>query len=123
MKIQGITIGFLNTAFENNNKDELIAANILHKLVLNFCNRSPNVSLEDSFAHNIVSSIFEAVFHSDALLSYQWANGHLQGSDKCKPDYIVFISHSQDRYDLAISELKAPTNKRALQPYGIPDMP
>ncbi|KAL0136141.1 hypothetical protein V8B55DRAFT_1553453 [Mucor lusitanicus] len=38
-------------------------------------------SLEDSFAHNIVSSIFEAVFQSDALLSYQWANGYLQGND------------------------------------------
>lgn len=71
MKIQGITIGFFNTAFENNNRDELIAANVLHKLVLNFCNRSPNVSLEDSFAHNLVSSIFEAVFQFDALLSYQ----------------------------------------------------
>ncbi|OAD07292.1 hypothetical protein MUCCIDRAFT_107896 [Mucor lusitanicus CBS 277.49] len=26
-------------------------------------------------------SIFEAVFQSDALLSYQWANGYLQGND------------------------------------------
>ncbi|CEP11522.1 hypothetical protein [Parasitella parasitica] len=82
MKIQGITIGFLNTAFENNNKDKLIAANILRKLALNFCNRSPHMSVEDPFTHNIVSSIFEAVFQSDALLSYQCANGYLQGSDK-----------------------------------------
>lgn len=89
IKIQGITIEFLNTAYSNNNKEELIAANILHNLhveytwlyknlyfykkrAVKFCNRAPDVTLEDSFAHNIVSSIFEAVFQFDSLLSYQW---------------------------------------------------
>lgn len=49
------------------------------------------MSLEDSLARNISSSIFEAVFQSDALLFYQWVNGYLKGSEKYKPDYIVFI--------------------------------
>ncbi|CAO3609692.1 unnamed protein product [Mucor fragilis] len=104
VKIQRITIGYLNASLENNNKYELIAANILHKLTLDFCNRSPDMNLEDSFAHNIVSSIFEAVFESDALLSFQWTNGYLQGSDK----YII-----DEEYDVevVIIEVSVPNRK------------
>lgn len=44
--------------------------------------------------------------HVLITFSYR-ANGYLKDSDK----YIVFVSHSQDCCDLAISELKAPINK------------
>jgi len=49
--------------------------------------------------------------HTCANHFFYRANGYLKDSDKFKPDYIVFVSHSQDRYDLAISEIKAPINK------------
>jgi hypothetical protein len=36
MKIQGATIGYLKEAYGNDSKEELIAANILHKLYVNY---------------------------------------------------------------------------------------
>jgi len=45
------------------------------------------------------------------ILFFYRENGYLKDSDKYKPAYVVFVSHSQDRYDLAISEIKAPVNK------------
>jgi len=36
VRIQGITINFLNTAYSYNNKEELIAANILHSLYVEY---------------------------------------------------------------------------------------
>lgn len=49
--------------------------------------------------------------HTCANHFFYRANGYLKDSDKFKPDYIVFVSHSQDRYDLDISKIKAPINK------------
>ncbi|KAI7847469.1 hypothetical protein BDC45DRAFT_562282 [Circinella umbellata] len=117
--IQETTLPFLNDARANNNKIEMIAANTLHRLALNFCYGAPDVKLEDSFVHNIVSVVFESVFHSDLLLSHQWANGCLAGTKRkvasslgtlFKPDFVVFMQHRQDRYGLAVSEIKSPCN-------------
>ncbi|KAF7721466.1 hypothetical protein EC973_004645 [Apophysomyces ossiformis] len=86
--IQDITIPFLEKARKGKDKLEIIAANVLHRLALNFSNGSPEIKLEDSFVHSIVSVVFEAIFQADPLLSYQ-----------CR-----------DRYDLAVSEVKPPSN-------------
>jgi hypothetical protein len=51
------------------------------------------------------------VLNYPSFFFFYRANGYLKNSDRYKPDYIVFVSHSQNRYDLAISELKAPINK------------
>lgn len=39
------------------------------------------------------------------------ANGSLMGSDKYKPDFVIFVNHSQDRYDVGVSEIKSPHRK------------
>ncbi|KAG1439618.1 hypothetical protein G6F56_012234 [Rhizopus delemar] len=54
-------------------------------------NRTPNIKLEDSYVHAIISIILESVFQPDPIWSYQWANG-------------------KERYDLLISEVKPPSN-------------
>ncbi|KAG2219619.1 hypothetical protein INT45_011344 [Circinella minor] len=112
-----ITLPFLVEARQSQDKVETIAAHVLYRLALNFSNGLPNVQLEDSFVHHIVSVIFESIFQSDQLLEYQWANGKLGGKRKSgdddnnyKPDFVVFVSHRNDRYDIAVSEVKPPSN-------------
>ncbi|KAI7854488.1 hypothetical protein BDC45DRAFT_535502 [Circinella umbellata] len=104
-------------ARQSQDKVETIAANLLHYLALNLSNGAPNVQLEDSFVHHIVSVIFESVFQSDKLLKYQWANGKLDGKRKSgdddnnfKADFVVFVSYRNDRYDIAVSEVKPRLN-------------
>ncbi|KAG2219614.1 hypothetical protein INT45_011339 [Circinella minor] len=118
--IQDITLPFLVEARQNQDKTETIAANILHRLALIFSNGALNVRLEDALVHNIVSVIFESIFQSDQLLEYQWANGKLGGKRKSgdddnnyKPDFVVFVSHRNDRYDIAVSEVKPPSNSNS----------
>ncbi|KAI8890581.1 hypothetical protein K501DRAFT_168684 [Backusella circina FSU 941] len=109
-EIQTVTIQFLAAAQENKDKMELIAANILHRLALIMTDNPPNNNVEDSYAHNIISALFDSVFRSDPILSYQWANGFLRKSSQYKPDFVVFVQHSKDRYDIGVSEIKSPSN-------------
>ncbi|KAI7854485.1 hypothetical protein BDC45DRAFT_535497 [Circinella umbellata] len=112
IKIRKLTTVQIVEARQSQDKVETIAANLLHYLALNLSNGAPNVQLEDSFVHHIVSVIFESVFQSDKLLKYQWANGKLGGkrkrSDdddaKFKPGFVVFVSHQND-YNTAPSEV------------------
>ncbi|KAI8645724.1 hypothetical protein BD408DRAFT_429425 [Parasitella parasitica] len=109
LEIQTITIKFLAMAQESKDKLELIAANILHRLALIMIDNPPNNNVEDSYAHNIISALFDSVFRSDPILSCQWANGFLHGSSQYKPDFVVFVKHSKDRYDIGVSEIKPPS--------------
>lgn len=34
----------------------------------------------------------------------------LRGSSQYKPDFVVFLQHSKDRYDIGVPEIKPPSN-------------
>ncbi|CAO3610145.1 unnamed protein product [Mucor hiemalis] len=108
--MQRLTVPFLTEAIKLDDNVLMIFSTIIYKITLNMSNRTPNIKLEDSYVHAIISIILESVFQPDPIWSYQWANGYLNESSIYKPDFLLFVNHSKERYNLLISEVKPPSN-------------
>ncbi|KAI9278244.1 hypothetical protein BDA99DRAFT_531014 [Phascolomyces articulosus] len=100
-------------------------SSIINNMAMSFWKGPPYVKLDDSYVHSVVSVIFKSVFQSDPVLSYQCyisrANGRSGGDNNkhktidndgpsAKTDFVMFMVHSQSRADLAVSEVKSPSN-------------
>ncbi|KAI7848597.1 hypothetical protein BDC45DRAFT_540885 [Circinella umbellata] len=117
-KIQDITIPMSVEAKSNGDLVDLIIANILYTQSLKFIGNPRKSKLEDGYIHRIALSLFKAIFQSDTLFSYDWANGTL-GKRKydnnthalMKPDFVVFVSGGQR--DIAVGGIKPPSNSTA----------
>ncbi|KAI7885887.1 hypothetical protein K492DRAFT_141207 [Lichtheimia hyalospora FSU 10163] len=112
--IQRVTSPMLVSAADLGDKTEIIAANVLHSLTINFSsNGSMDISLEDTFVHGVVGVLLESVFQPEPLLSYQWANGQLgvkrkRDASKLKPDFIVFGTPTSRKFNVGVAEVKPP---------------
>ncbi|KAJ8658659.1 hypothetical protein O0I10_005699 [Lichtheimia ornata] len=62
--IQRTTSSMLVSAAESRSQGELIAANVLHHLGINFANQVMDISMEDTYVHGVVGVLLEAVFQS-----------------------------------------------------------
>ncbi|CDH49760.1 predicted protein [Lichtheimia corymbifera JMRC:FSU:9682] len=113
-QIQLITSNILASAVSSQEEVQMIAANALHRLAINFStSQHIDTSLEDTFAHGVIGIILESVFQAEPLLSYKWANGQLGAKRKreaatFKPDFIVFVTQSSKQFNVGAAEIKPP---------------
>ncbi|CAO3614805.1 unnamed protein product [Cunninghamella echinulata] len=119
--LKQIAHGFVQKAIESGNDTSFIFSDIIYTLAPKLINQN-NFTIEDTFEHDAHDSVFHSVFASNLVFGTEWVNNVLSSCRKrkldnnnnnksmYKPDWALYIRPWNERFDLAICELKTVNN-------------